>query len=184
MFPAPFAVVVDACVLFPLTVRDTLLGAAQAGFFQLHWSEEILEEMRRNLVKTETVTEEQAARLVTAMKKIFPDAMVTDYESLIAGMKNDEKDRHVAAAAVRARAQVIVTSNLRDFTDLPEGIEAQSPDEFLCSLFDLNPGGMTSVVREQAARFKRPPRTLGELLDGLGKTVPEFADLVRAAAAA
>jgi hypothetical protein len=30
-------------------------------------------------------------------------------------MQNDEKDRHIAAAAVKAGAQVIVTSNLDDF---------------------------------------------------------------------
>jgi len=32
-----------------------------------------------------------------------------------------------------------VTNNLRDFVPLPEGIEAQSPDDFLCNLFDLDP---------------------------------------------
>lgn len=93
MFPAPFGVVLDACVLFPLTLPDTLLRAAEAGFYQLHWSEQIIEEMRRNLVARGIVTEEQATRLTTKMKEIFPEAMVADYESLIAGMKNDEKDR-------------------------------------------------------------------------------------------
>jgi len=49
-------------------------------------------------------------------------------------MTNDPKDRHVAAAAVRANAQVIVTSNLKDFqpSSLTEwGIEARHPDQFL-----------------------------------------------------
>lgn len=31
MVPAPFVVVVDANVLFPLTLRDTVLRAADAG---------------------------------------------------------------------------------------------------------------------------------------------------------
>jgi len=43
------------------------------------------------------------------------------------------KDRHVVAAAVKAGAQVITTSNLKDFSWLPEGAEVQSPDEFLCN---------------------------------------------------
>ena len=43
------------------------------------------------------------------MNKAFPESLVTDHESLIAGMKNDPKDRHVGAAAVKAGAQVIVT---------------------------------------------------------------------------
>jgi hypothetical protein len=45
MVPAPFIVVVDANVLFPLTLRDTVLRAAAAGFYQLRWSAEILDEM-------------------------------------------------------------------------------------------------------------------------------------------
>jgi hypothetical protein len=54
-------------------------------------------------------------------------------------MKNHEKDRHVAAAAVKASAQVITTSNLKDFGELPEGIEAQSPDVFLCNYSTSTP---------------------------------------------
>jgi hypothetical protein len=42
--PAPFIVVVDANVLFPLMLRDTMLRAAAADFYQLRWSEEILDE--------------------------------------------------------------------------------------------------------------------------------------------
>jgi hypothetical protein len=57
--------------------------------------------------------------------------MVVGYAALVPAMLNHEKDRHVAAAAVKASAQVIVTSNLRDFVALPDGIEAQAPDEFL-----------------------------------------------------
>jgi hypothetical protein len=35
MGPAPSIVVVDANVLYPLTLRDTVLRAAAAGFYQL-----------------------------------------------------------------------------------------------------------------------------------------------------
>lgn len=38
MLPAPFIVVLDADVLFPFSLRDTLLRAAAAGFYQLRWS--------------------------------------------------------------------------------------------------------------------------------------------------
>lgn len=33
MGPAPFIVVIDANVLYPLTLRDTVLRAAAAGFY-------------------------------------------------------------------------------------------------------------------------------------------------------
>ncbi len=71
---------------------------------------------------------------MSTMKEAFPETCVTGYEELVAAMRNDENNRHVAAAAIKAGAQVIVTSNLADFDDLPDGIEAQSPDEFLCNL--------------------------------------------------
>ena len=94
-------------------------------------------------------------------------------------MKNDEKDKHVVAAAVKAGAQVIVTNNLKHFRELPEGIEAQSPDNFLCNVFDLDPDGMVEILREQAAALKKPKRSFEELLDGLSKFVPEFVAALR-----
>lgn len=179
MLAAPFKVLLDANVLYPFTLRDTLLRAADAGLFQLYWSDEILDEALRNLVEDEIVTAEQSARLRKAMTTAFPEALVTDYESLVAGMKNDQKDRHVAAAAVKAGAQVIVTINIADFRELPAGIEAQHPDEFLCNLFDLDPDLLTDIVRKQASDLRRPPRTLDDIVRALEKMVPDFAESVR-----
>ena len=184
MLRAPLGVVLDACVLFPYSLRDTLLRAAAADFYQLYWSAEILDEVRRNLVKTGTTTDDRAAALVAQMESFFPEATVSSYESLTAAMKNDPKDRHVAAAAVKAGAQVIVTSNLKDFYDLPEGVEAQSPDDFLCNLFELDPERMCELVRQQAADMRKPPRTLDQLINGLCKLVPQFAAAVRSRLAA
>lgn len=45
-----FPVILDSCVLFPMYLRDTLLSAAQAGLYRLHWSQEILDGAIRNLV--------------------------------------------------------------------------------------------------------------------------------------
>jgi len=179
MFPAPFKVVLDANVLYPFSLRDTLLRAASEGFFQAYWSAEILDEALRNLVGTRNMTEQQAERLRAAMDRAFPEAMITGHEDLIPAMKNDQKDRHVAAVAVKAGAQVIVTSNLRDFRELPTGMEAQSPDDFLVHLFDLNPDGVVELVKEQAKALRNPPRSLEELLSGLAKMVPDFAAAVR-----
>lgn len=178
MHPARFKVVLDANVLYPFSLRDTLLRAAAADLFQVYWSEQILKEALGNLVATGTVTQPQAARLRAAMEKAFPEALVVDYEHLVPAMKNDPKDRHVVAAAVKAGAQVIVTSNLRDFRELPTGIEAQSPDDFLVNLFDLDPEGMVELVRTQARALRNPPRSFEELVSGLAKLVPVFAATV------
>ncbi|HEU4727010.1 MAG TPA: PIN domain-containing protein [Kofleriaceae bacterium] len=171
--------VVDACALVPVSLCDALLRAASAGLFQIYWSEEILEETRRNLVAKVGLTGDQAAHRCNAMRKYFREAMVTGYEPHVGSMANEPKDRHVAAAALKAGAQVIVTSNLRDFKNLPEGIEAQTPDEFLCNLFDLDPGTMVALVRAQAAALKRPPVTFEHLLGGLATVVPDFAAAIK-----
>jgi hypothetical protein len=60
MIPAPFKVVLDANVLYPFSLRDTLLRAASEGLFQLYWSDQILEEARRSLVSSGRMIDQQA----------------------------------------------------------------------------------------------------------------------------
>jgi len=46
----PFAAVLDASVLYPLPLRDTLLRVAESELFIPYWSEQILSEVTRNLI--------------------------------------------------------------------------------------------------------------------------------------
>lgn len=176
---APLVAVVDANVLFPFTLRDTLLRAAAADLFQLRFSADILDEVERNLVATGTVPAEKAARLRATMERYFPEATVAGYETHIPVLHNDAKDRHVVAAAVEAGAQLIVTANLKDFVPLPEGLEALSPDDFLCELFDLDPLTFVELLREQAGDLTRPPVSFDDLIDRLDRVVPELVALIR-----
>jgi hypothetical protein len=159
-----------------------LLRTPEKGLYRVHWSAEIIEEARRNLVDKGKMDEDGSHRLAQVMLRTFPEATVTGYEPLVEAVQNNEKDRHVVAAAIRCNAQVIVTTNLRDFPDTalePYGLEAQHPDEFLCNLLDLDQGRVLQAVNEQAADLRRPPHTVLELLEALGKSVPNFAELVR-----
>jgi hypothetical protein len=112
------------------------------------------------------------------MRRSFPDALVTGYESLIDGMTNDPKDRHVLAAAVRANAEVVVTFNIRDFPEAalkPYDILAVHPDDFLLDQLDLYPGLTIDVLEQQAAAYRREPATLTALLPLLERTgLPRF----------
>jgi predicted nucleic acid-binding protein len=176
-------VVLDACALIPMALCDTLLRAASAGMYRLYWTEDILEEVRRNLVENGLTSEQGAQDRVSIMRQAFPEASVTGYHRIVDSMTNDPKDRHVLAAAVTASAQLIVTQNLGDFpaTALaPYNLEAQSPDEFLSDLHDLSPGTMARIVQDQARALQRPPLTVDELLDGLADQVPSFVEKVRA----
>ena len=173
----------DACVLIPMALCDTLLRAADAGLYRLLWSEDTLEEVRRNLVEKQLTTEPGARDRLMVMRQAFPDASVTGYQGIIDRMINDPKDRHVLAAAVTAGATVIVTRNVRDFPDSaldPYNVKALSPDEFLMRLYDLSPDTMFRIVQEQVRALKRPPVTMAELLDNLAEHVPSFSTTIKA----
>ena len=109
------------------------------------------------------------------MNLAVPDCLVTGYEALIPSLVlPDPNDRHVLAAAIRGRADVIVTTNLKDFPEerLAEfGIDAQHPDDFLMYVFDLYPGPVCETVKRMRERLKNPTKTIEELLatfDSLG----------------
>jgi hypothetical protein len=61
-------------------------------------------------------TDAYLTRLFRQMETAFPDAVVTDWESLVETIQlPDPDDRHIVAAARAGRADVIVTDNLADF---------------------------------------------------------------------
>ena len=152
-------------------------------FNRMQWTTEILEEVRRNLVKTGRGTETQAQRLVDTLMMIFPLALMRDeYQSLIPIMQNHVKDRHVLAAAVACKAQVIVTSNLHDFPRRalePYSIEAQAPDRFLVNLCQENVAELAQIINEQVADLRNPPQTVEQELAHMGKIVPNFVQTIR-----
>lgn len=168
--------VLDADVLYPMLLRDTLLRAAAAGCFRLHWSGRILDEVMRNLIETYDMEPSKAAALRGAMNGAFPEAEVVGWEPREAEMANHPKDRHVAAAAATIGAEVIVTSNIRDFKDLPPGMVALTPDQFLIQILTVAPEGMVAALRQQSAAYRRPPVAVAELLDHLSAIVPIFAE--------
>lgn len=172
--------ILDADVLFPMVLRDTLLRVAAAGCFRLQWSDRILDEMTRNLVIEQRMAVEQADALKAVMNEAFPDALVTSWTALEKDMPNHPKDRHVAAAAIASGASTIVTSNLKDFSRLPDGLVAISPDTFLLGVFEDQPEGVISALRQQASSYRRPPATIGELIEWIGRVAPRFAAAVRA----
>lgn len=163
---------------------DTLLRAAEAEIYQIYFSQEILEGATRNLVKNGRMTDAKALRFQKELKKNFPEAMVEVPSHLVAAMTNDLSDRHVVAAAIVAKAAVIVTSNLRDFpleALAPWGIEALHPDDFLVYLDEHFPEKMFQVIQQQSEDLENPPVNVAQLLNKLEKNnkVPNFARTIR-----
>jgi predicted nucleic acid-binding protein len=168
----------DTCVLFPRVLRDLLLDAAMAGLFEPLWSDAILAELSRNLIEERGLSVHNATGLTRAMETFFPRASASNYEILIPRMTNHPKDRHVLAAAVQGRADVLITSNLRDFPSLslePYDLSARTPDSLLCQFFEEVRDPVTGVIVEHARQYRRPAMSVGELLARLEKHVPMFA---------
>jgi predicted nucleic acid-binding protein len=172
-------VVLDACVLVNAALRDTLLRIAEPPRLYLpRWSKEIMDETVRTLEQKLGLSRQQTSYLVGQMTEYFPDCWIEGYEPLIASMTNDIKDRHVAAAAVRAGAETIVTFNIKHFQPealSPWSIEALTPDEFLVQQFHRNSEVVLAKLAEQAAQRGGMKR----LLEIHGRAVPEFTNLVR-----
>ena len=146
-----FAVVYDACVLYPSIVRDVLIRVAIEGTVRAHWSDQILDEVFRNLKKNRPdLDPANLDRTRSLMCEALEDATVTGYESIIDGLVlPDPDDRHVLAAAIRAGAQLIVTVNLKDFPAPaldPFGIEAKGPDDFLVDQYYLSEHAVRAVI--------------------------------------
>jgi predicted nucleic acid-binding protein len=175
-----FPALLDACVLIPIKLTDLLLRLAEADTYRLLWSQDVLDEVERNLPKV-GIAPDKARTRVQQMRDTFPDALVTGYEALIPAMTNHEKDRHVLAAAVRADAAVIVTANIKDFSPPalePYDINAVHPDDFLLDQLDLYPAQTMRCIREQVAACRNPAITVDQLLGTLDRTVPQFANMV------
>ncbi len=154
------------------------------GVVRVKWTDEILDEVFRNILANRPdLTMEKLARTRSRMNAAIRDVRVDGYRQLVGSLDlPDPDDRHVLAAAIRCGAQSVITHNLEDFPPEklePYGIEAIPPDEFVLDLLDLAPGATLRVLNEQQASLRSPPRTLEELIATL-----EGSGLVRSMAEA
>ena len=174
-----YTAVLDACVLVPVALADTLLRVAEKGMYRPLWSDRILAEAREAIEEIHPGID--IGKRFTSMREAFSDALITDWEEIGPGiLLPDPDDWHVVATAVRGGADAIITANLADFpaTALdPLGLEAIHPDEFLLDQLDLSPPTLLQVIREQASRTRNPPLTPRDLATRLGRAgAPDFAD--------
>jgi predicted nucleic acid-binding protein len=172
-------VVLDACVLANFALCDTLLRLAEPPrLYKPKWSEDIIRETTRTLKSKLGWPSSLTTRLESELRIHFKEAWISGYEPLIARMTNNEKDRHVLAAAVHGAAPIIVTFNVRHFR--PEHLEAWRvrvlhPQSFLIEIFRQEQSVVIAKLEQQAADRGR---SLRQLLGILSSTVPEFVALV------
>lgn len=180
-----YTALLDACVLYSAPLRDLLLRLAVTDLYRAKWSADIHSEWMRKLATNRTdIPTARIERLRELMDSGVRDALVENYAHLVPTLVlPDPDDRHVLAAAIVGRADLIVTFNLADFPSAalePYGVEVQHPDEFLCHQLDLAPDLVRSVVRELRAGLTNPPQAADEYLATLARHgLTAFADALR-----
>jgi hypothetical protein len=102
------------------------------------------------------------------MNASIRDCLITDYQSIIEAIElPDPDDRHVLASAIRAKAQMIVTANLKDFPlECLErwDIEAKSPDDFVLAQIGISRQAVYGGVQGIADSRRNPPSTIEDVL--------------------
>jgi len=188
--PGPVRVYLDANVLIPNYLRMAVLELAEAEELSVHWSTEVLREVRRNLVRPEGYALEPAKvdRMLRQLAAGFPDAKVAVRKRDAAQFKGktDPKDEHVAAGALNLSRDmfegapvVLITFNTRD---LPQAafeatpVLVANPDKFLSALLRARPcvaDRLLALCQSWTIR-QMTPEDLLALLDRAGCS--EFTD--------
>lgn len=180
-----FTAVIDANVFYGARLRSLILFLAQTGLFRARWSNDIHEEWISKLLDNrKDISRTDLDRVRALMDRAVLDCLVFDYESLIPSVKlPDENDRHVLAAAIRGRADVIVTFNESDFPeDILQryGMHSRHPDNFLLDLIDVDEETCMDAVQEDISHYKKPPLSLDDYLKSLETAgVPNTAAYLR-----
>jgi predicted nucleic acid-binding protein len=176
-----YAVLLDACVLVPMPLCDTLLRLAEEpALYRPLWSERILLEVDNALAHKLHRSPIQVQRRLTQMREAFPEASVDVPENLIEVIAciPDADDRHVVAAAVRGNANAIITNNTKHFPGEclgQYGIDCQTPDEFLMHQFHLDPEQVLERLDSQGSNIGKDRAYVVERLRIM---VPTFSALI------
>ena len=169
----------DACVLVPMPVADTLLRLPETpALFQARWSDDILAEVTRTLRSRFAKSPDQANYRETTMRTFFPDSLVCGYHSLISTLENHPKDRHVLAAAMVCQADFLVTFNFKDFPAKSMSHFRGSiidPSTFLRELWALDPVQVKKRIEHQAEAIRI---STDHLLRRLAQSVPGFVSVI------
>lgn len=140
----PVTAICDACVLYPFHQRNILVQASVDGLYEARWTDEIHDEWTRNLLaNAPAIPPERLQAIRRMMEAARPKARVDGFHHHIERLSlPDSDDRHVLAAAIEAKASVILTWNLRDFPTpglREHGLVCRTPDSFLAGLYDQVP---------------------------------------------
>lgn len=169
--------------MFSRTLRDYFLYVADAGAIEIHWSQQILDEMSRNLRTRLGIGLVDTDRLEELMNDFIEYALIDVNPTDVAAVDTvemDSGDRHVLAAALSADADILLTDNTKHFPQAwmtDHGIELLRSGEFLVRLAEQFP----DKIREAHAKTVLfSPKSETEVLATLERSCgPEAVAAVR-----
>ena len=174
MPPSKFTAFLDANVLYGARLRSLLISLAHEKLFRVRWSAMVHAEWMRSLASNRPdLDPAQIDHIRAQMDAAVPDCLVIGFEGLIPRLDlPDPNDRHVLAAAIRCRADCIVTFNLRDFPTAVTAayeIDVVHPDQFLLDVYDLGEAAFIRALREDIGHYRHPPLSVGEYAGSLSR---------------
>jgi predicted nucleic acid-binding protein len=177
-----YAVVLDACVLAPMPLCDTLLRLAEdPAMYRPLWSETILQEVGNVLRSKLGYSETQREHRISRMRDAFPEALVSIPDSLSNSLEGvpDHGDRHVLAAAICGHANAVITQNVKHFPleYLRQfDVLCQTSDDFLIHQFCLRPAQVLEKLDAQASGINK---NRAYVIEKLRTMAPQFVALVK-----
>lgn len=167
---------IDACVLYPMTVRNIFFEMHAQRLFQARWSTLAEAETKRNLEKNLGLEYGiKFDKTILDMRIASPDWQTEQdlkWSILTLGSKTDPKDAPHLAAAICGECTHLVTANIRHFDKkfaADNGVAVVTPDAFAMELLANNPTGVQSSLKKVLERLKKPPMTKEEYAAALAK---------------
>lgn len=153
-----YTCVLDACVLHPAFLQATLLWFAAERLYRPVWSVHIMDEWQGSLEKRFGSPSPKIVAKRKLIEENFADAEITVPEGLLPCLDlPDPDDRHILAAALVAKADAIITANLKHFPEAicaPVEVEIIHPDTFLVNVVDLDQARSIKALQKQRAAMK------------------------------
>lgn len=151
--------VIDANIFYSAFQRDLLWNLVVLRVFQPKWTLKIETEWTGNLLANRPdLSEDRINRTKLLLRRHGWDWQITGKSSTDSIPKlPDENDQHVLNAAIQANAEVIVTSNIKDFPAAlmsEVNIKALTLDEFLCVLENVNPNDVRQGLRSHLSSLQ------------------------------
>lgn len=168
MLVGRYGCVLDACVLHPAILMGSLLWLASERLYRPYWSDKIWDEWQRSLEKRFGKGNEALIAKRALIESEFPEARVELPATIFDCLDlPDPNDRHVLAAALVAKADAIVTTNLKHFPEAvcrPLDIEIIHPDTFLVNAIDLDQDRAVKAFQKQRSSMTKSATTPEQFL--------------------